>query len=396
MANLAAGGGVEAQSRFQQYNYAATSSLVLSVDSRDLDIHEPTTEPESLSRRIDPRTCGERVYRGKPPNLGKKRGLLPVVCEPVERKRPCVREESVLTLLDEGVYKPKSGATRAAYEGMLSLIQAQLGGQPLDVVCGAADEVLAVLKNVKVRDLDKREAIEQLLGPMAVISFDQLVSVGRLITDYQNGSDDDASESDVAGCGDYAFDDGVGVAVEFEDSEEEELESDHDIVCEDDMLDGDDTVTLKLDGGIGDEDLQEAKVGMPLDVRDIDAHWLQRKISEAYERHIVPEQSQKLAEEVLRLLAEGDDSEVETKLLMHLKRDKFSLIKYLLQNWLKIVWCTRLQRAEDQVTRKKIEDQMVGLGPDLVAVLEQLHASRATVKERQKNLEKCIRKRHVS
>ena len=77
--------------------------------------------------------------------------------------------------------------------------------------------------------------------------------------------------------------------------------------------------------------------------------------------------------------------------LVHLQFDKFSLIKYLLRNRLKIVWCTCLARAEDQEQRKQIEEQMMGLGPDLAAILEQLHATRATAKERQKNLEKSIR-----
>ncbi|CAI9778977.1 unnamed protein product [Fraxinus pennsylvanica] len=40
---------------------------------------------------------------------------------------------------------------------------------------------------------------------------------------------------------------------------------------------------------------------------------------------------------------------------------------------------------------KKIEEEMIGLGPDHAALLEQLHATRATAKERQKNLEKSIR-----
>ncbi|KAL0446210.1 UNVERIFIED_CONTAM: DExH-box ATP-dependent RNA helicase DExH12 [Sesamum latifolium] len=130
---------------------------------------------------------------------------------------------------------------------------------------------------------------------------------------------------------------------------------------------------------------------MSLNVQDIDAYWLQRKISQAYDQNIDPQQSQKLAEEVLKILAEGDDREVETKLLVHLQFDKFSLIKYLLQNRLKVVWCTRLARAEDQEKRKEIEEEMMGLGPDHAAILEQLHATRATAKERQKNLEKSIR-----
>ncbi|KAI3908175.1 hypothetical protein MKW98_029476 [Papaver atlanticum] len=66
--------------------------------------------------------------------------------------------------------------------------------------------------------------------------------------------------------------------------------------------------------------------------------------------------------------------------------------KYLLKNKLKIVWCTRLARAIDQQDREKIQEEMMGLGPDLASSLEQLYAARETAKERQKNMERSIRK----
>ncbi|GAB4840531.1 hypothetical protein Ancab_021299 [Ancistrocladus abbreviatus] len=93
----------------------------------------------------------------------------------------------------------------------------------------------------------------------------------------------------------------------------------------------------------------------------------------------------------------GDDREVESKLIKHLQFDKFILMKFPLRNRLKIVWYTRLARAEDQVERKRIEEEMMGLGPDLVAIPERLHATRATTKGRQKNLEKSPREeaRHL-
>ncbi|TYG51153.1 hypothetical protein ES288_D10G234200v1 [Gossypium darwinii] len=399
MAHL--GGGAEAHARFKQYEYRANSSLVLTTDSRPRDTHEPTGEPESLWGKIDPRSFGDRVYKGRPPELdeklkkSKKKKERDPLAEPVpvrQSKRRRLREESVLTVTEEGVYQPKTKETRAAYEAMLSLIQQQLGGQPLNIVSGAADEILAVLKNEGIKNPDKKKEIEKLLNPIPSQVFDQLVSIGKLITDYQDGGD---GAGGAAANGDEGLDDDVGVAVEFEENEDEEEESDLDMVQEDEE-DDDDGVengsgAMQMGGGIDDDDMHEANEGMNLNVQDIDAYWLQRKISQAYDQQIDPQQCQKLAEEVLKILAEGDDREVETKLLVHLQFDKFSLIKYLLRNRLKVVWCTRLARAEDQEERKKIEEEMMSLGPDLAAILEQLHASRATAKERQKNLEKSIR-----
>uniref|UniRef100_A0A6N2K3P8 U5 small nuclear ribonucleoprotein 200 kDa helicase n=1 Tax=Salix viminalis TaxID=40686 RepID=A0A6N2K3P8_SALVM len=333
----------------------------------------PTGEPETLWGRIDPRSFGDRAYRGRPAELDEKinkakrkkkeRDAVSEAGPTRQAKRRRLREESVLTSTEEGVYQPKTKETRAAYEAMLSVIQQQLGGQPLNIVSAAADEILAVLKNESLR---------------------------LLVTDYQDAGD--GAGASVAN-GDDALDDGVGVAVEFdEDNEDEEEDSDLDMVPEeeeeeDDVVEPGGSGAMQMGGGIDDDETGEANEGMNLNVQDIDAYWLQRKISQAYEQQIDPQQCQKLAEEVLKILAEGDDREVETKLLVHLQFDKFSLIKFLLRNRLKIV----VTRAKDQEERKQIEEEMMGLGPDLAGILEQLHATRATAKERQKNLEKSIR-----
>lgn len=51
----------------------------------------------------------------------------------------------------------------------------------------------------------------------------------------------------------------------------------------------------------------------------------------------------------------GDDRDVETQLVQLLDFDKFELIKELLKNRLKIVWCTRLQRAQGEDDKARIE-----------------------------------------
>ncbi|CAN1127789.1 DExH-box ATP-dependent RNA helicase DExH12 [Linum perenne] len=401
MANL--GGGAEAHARFKQYEYRANSSLVLTTDSRPRDTHEPTGEPESLWGKIDPKSFGDRAFRGRAPDLdeklqkSKKKKARDALAEPVpsrQAKRRRIREESVLTSTEEGVYQPKTKETRAAYEAMLNAIQRQLGGQPLNIVSAAADEILAVLKNESFKTPDKKKEIEKLLNPISVSVFEEMVSFGRLITDYQDAVDVGGA---TASNGDEALDDDVGVAVEFDDdNEDEEEESDLDMVPEDvedddDLVEGDGSGAMQMGGAIDDDDMGEENDGMNLNVQDIDAYWLQRNIAQAYEQQIDPQQCQKLAEEVLKILAETDDREVETKLLLHLDFEKFSLIKFLLRNRLKIVWCTRLTRAKDQEERNHIEEEMLKSGAELAAILQQLRATRATAKERQKNVEKSIR-----
>ncbi|KAK7243952.1 hypothetical protein RIF29_38767 [Crotalaria pallida] len=403
MAHL--GGGAEAHARFKQYEYRANSSLVLTTDSRPRDTHEPTGEPESLWGKIDPRSFGDRAFRGRPPELDEKLEKAKKKLKNKERdpssaaafaepksKRRRVQEESVLTATEDAVYQPKTKETAAAYEAMLSVIQMQIGGQEINIARGAADEILAVLKNDAVRNPDKKKEIEKLLGSISSNEFDQLVSIGKLITDYQEVGDDVPGNA-ASGDGDDALDDDVGVAVEFEENEDDDEESDLDMVQEDeededDLAEPNGAGGMQM-GGIDDEDMDEGNEGMGLNVQDIDAYWLQRKISQAFDQQLDPQHCQELAEKVLGILAEGDDREVESKLLYELAFEKFSLIKFLLRNRQKIVWCTRLARAQDQEEREAIEEEMKGT--DLEPILEQLHATRATAKERQKILERSIR-----
>lgn len=59
-----------------------------------------------------------------------------------------------------------------------------LGLQPRDILCGAADEVLAVLKNDKMKDKERRRETELLLGSLAEERYAVLVNLCKKITDY--------------------------------------------------------------------------------------------------------------------------------------------------------------------------------------------------------------------
>ncbi|XP_040370030.1 DExH-box ATP-dependent RNA helicase DExH12 [Rosa chinensis] len=382
---MAGGGGAEAHARNNQYQLRSNSSLVLlaSSDPRSRDGHVPSGEAESLRGRIDPKSFGDRVRRGRP----KRHRRDPSPPEPfASSKRRRIWEESVLTATEEDgvVYRPKTKETRAAYEAMLHVIRQLLGDQPASVVHGAADEVLAVIKGKR---FDKRKEIENLLNSVGDNVFDQIVQIGKLITDY---GDDDDDDDDIVGCGDGDFD--VGVAVDFEEDEEEEEEGVGTVV-EDEDEDEEEQRESVAGGAIvdGDDVMVECSEGVSVNVHEIDAYWVQRKIYEAYEKQIEPQQCRELAEEVVSILGEGGVRDVESRLLEKLRFDKFGLIKFLLLNRVKIVWCTRLARAGGQEERKRIEEEMLRSGPDSAAIVEELCLMRASVKERQKSKEMSIK-----
>jgi len=56
--------------------------------------------------------------------------------------------------------------------------------QPRDILCGAADEVLATLKDEHLRERDKQREISSLIGPVDDDKFALLVGLGKKITDY--------------------------------------------------------------------------------------------------------------------------------------------------------------------------------------------------------------------
>ncbi|KAM0927598.1 hypothetical protein ACQ4PT_002783 [Festuca glaucescens] len=390
----APGGGAEARARSRQYDYATNSNLVVTTGSpRPRD--DPTGEPGALRGRIRARSFGDRALQTRPPELEEKsRGRnARDAADPdlprrdAKRARRAAGEVGVLSLADEAAYEPRTKETRAANEALLGVIQQQLGGQPPDVLADAADEVLAALKSDRMRDPDRRKEIEKLINPVSDQMFDLLVSIGKLITDFHG-----ASAGAPSGDGtDMTLDDDIGVAVEFE---EDEDDSDSNFYQVQDESDEDDTVELngpramQMDGELYDDGMLNCGAGLTVDAQDIDACWLQRKISQAYQ-DIDPQRSQKLAEEILKAIAEGDDRDVENRLVMLLNYEKFDLIKLLLHNRLQIVWCTSLARAEDEEQRKKIAEEMMSK-PRLATILEQLHATRASAKERQVNLERSI------
>lgn len=130
------------------------------------------------------------------------------------------------TVLSEGVdemvgivYRPKTQETRQTYEVLLSFIQEALGDQPRDILCGAADEVLAVLKNDRLKEKEKKKETELLLGLLAEERFALLVNLGKKITDF--GSDEKSSK---ATTNDENIDETYGINVQFEESSEEDDE----------------------------------------------------------------------------------------------------------------------------------------------------------------------------
>jgi pre-mRNA-splicing helicase BRR2 len=200
--------------RFRQYEYRANSNLVLTTDQHRPRNDEPTGEPESLKERLGSTRFGDRVHFSKPEmaEAGKKR-------RPskggVSAKRAKNGSETVLGLAEDiDSYHPRSKETRRAYEDLISFIAQHLGDQPHDILRGAADEVIACLKDDALSEPERKRDVESLVNAVSSEGFATLVQVGKRITDYALDY----------GAGNEKLDDELGVAVVFDEEDEDESE----------------------------------------------------------------------------------------------------------------------------------------------------------------------------
>eukprot|EP00966_Prymnesium_polylepis_P004316 98837-Prymnesium_polylepis.1 len=199
--------------RYRQYEYRANSNLVLTTDQHRPRTDEPSGEPESLKDHLDGTTFGDRVHYGKPDTAGgsQKRKAARSATS-VKKGRKQDQEDNVLGLAEDlDSYRPRSKETRGAYEDLLSLIANNLGDQPHDILRGAADEVLACLKNDSLTDPERKREVEKLINSVSGESFAKLVSMGKRITDYMVED----------GAGNEKLDDELGVAVVFDEEDEQ-------------------------------------------------------------------------------------------------------------------------------------------------------------------------------
>lgn len=382
-----------------QYKYSAMSNLVLQADRRFVTrrTDEATGDPESLAGRLSIKDMGGRVARDLAPKQKKQTGM-PVVergglqeggdvllREQRKRKANASQATGLIGANDaliEGItYRPRTGATRDTFNIILTSVASSLGDVPHEVIRSAADAVLEYLKDDDLKDLDKKKEIDDILGvTLNPKQFNELVNLGKKITDYDAQDDEDAASDDEDG--DAEIDERQGVAVTFDDEDEDAVADEvHEVLSESEVGDADeaddpdsavadepgiDEEVLADPDGSGSRQENDKKHLVP--ARDIDAFWLQRQIGTLYpDAH---EQTDKTKAALRILSGEPDEAEGEEKSLREIENDLMELFDFehhalvhkLVGNREKVYWLTKLARAEAAEERANLEREIASEG----------------------------------
>ena len=312
---------------------------------------------------------GSRVRREAPKDLDKKKSKAKLTsAEEVERSIRRAQEKSTARfgaadVLEsvaemEGLrYRPRTTETREVYELLLGLVHHTLGDQTQEVVRSATDAVLESLKSEDLKEFDKRKEVESVLGAFQEETWNQLVNLGKKVTDYGD------EEEQAAGDDRERAVDGEGVAVLFEDDEDEDDEEQEFEVKgrdsedeSDDEEEGEDEEEEGSEAGDAAEEPDDALVlgretkrkktdSDRLSPRDVDGFWLQRLISASYPD---PVQSADFTTKALEFLgSEAELRDLENALAEMFGYENFDLVATLTKNREVIVWCTKLARSND-------------------------------------------------
>eukprot|EP00871_Galdieria_phlegrea_P002639 jgi/Galph1/3376/GphlegSOOS_G2035.1 len=388
-------------SRLKQYDYAANANLVLAqTERRRRDPSEPTGEVEPLKVSELKGRMGDKVSRSRPPELEERLERLQKNKKKqtggIFASRKSKRESKNLTGdyrdviaaandLELGVYRPTTSQTRIAYEHLLNFISKCLGDQPQDVLHSAANELLAILKDQTGTETQKKNQVSSLLGELSDESFTELYSLSRAITDY--GTEEEKLEAE-EGPVNQTMDEDLGVAVVFDDEENENGSDLDELVVQDDEEEeneeeGEEAVVetaleaAEINNSRGEKEWSRSKYY--LHAHEIDGYWLQRTLGKYYTD---VDKSRQVSEHAFRLLADEntDSRECENQLVLVLDFDKFELIKKLLINRWKIVYCTKLALASSAEEREEMEQKMKQ-DASLMNILAELHGEDTSVEE---------------
>ena len=337
------------------YSYVANANLVLPQNRREAgprrDKDAPAFEVESLYGKIDVAAMGSRVARDKVPYAVSGKGDKRMAGRAGSKSSVSSGVSSVDKLLKKNefaglLYRPKSAAAMAIYELLVGFVNTHfLPEVPQEILRAGTDDILAVMKDALKSEADKKAELQSMLALKAIDQdvYGQLVGLARKIVDYEDkeGTEDSTGlEAELA------------ELVEHDDEDDADNEEPATEVVEEDE-EGSDEEEIPTVVNLTEERVFEGTSVTSekywLDVRDVDAHWIQRQLSTYYKdsteclslsKQVFEVLEQSLAFESSGLSTSQDQvfRFLENHLGLLLDFDKFELIKNFIVNRKKIVF----------------------------------------------------------
>ncbi|ANB15899.1 Brr2p [Sugiyamaella lignohabitans] len=335
------------------------SNIVTSVDRRFVQRDVSTArEAESLKGKISVADMGSNIARSQPPSSSLSKQAV-VNDRPQKKlsKRPTRFNDDDI----EGdlTYVANTPVAREVLDLIMSWVQSYLEDVSHETIRSAADAILVAVKDQALKDSEKKKEVEDIVGPVTNEHFSQLESLCRRMPDIEE------NESP----GKTGADDEIGVAVTFEgDDDDEGIDG---LTDEEDEEDIDDEPSLQapvetsqtleneseiIKGTSTSENSKEAT----LPAHELDAYWLQRRLSPIFtDAHLLQEKTAQVFEILASPMSLG---QAENEIMELFDFDHFDLAKFLCLNRSKIVWLTRFNRAETGIQRDAILSDMVSAG----------------------------------
>jgi pre-mRNA-splicing helicase BRR2 len=270
-----------------------------------------------------------------------------------------------------------------------------MGDIPPEVLTGAASDILETLKDDTKKDFDrKREVEDVMMTKLSSEIFAKLVNLGKRITDFrpEDAAGVTLDDGSTVAQREQGLDEEYGVAVVFDDDNEDEEGSEDEYEVKEDVDEDDEnespetmedegiTALQKVDGEVEDEEQIDddgdlttvitpptlptagkrkdtsATAIVAINPHEVDAFWLQRQVASVYnDAHTVQLKTQS----ALEVMASSRNArDLENELMGLFDYDKFDLVKLLTRNRDTIVWCTKLAKAATPDDRHAIEEEM--------------------------------------
>lgn len=313
---------------------------------------------------------GSRVTRSKAPEDLKDSKLKDSVSSGASERKPKKRSQGHASLISgndiEGLtYFPQTPETRQVFDLVMSQVQSLLGDASHDIVRSAADDIVVTIKNDTAKDFDKKRDVEESLGvKVSNETYNQLTNLCRKLTDYDYNTEIKPESVD------NKVDDDLGVAVTFDGSDDDGIEED----SEDDQGDGHDSDT-PMEGDnessslVKDEyetmevDNQDDDKAHAIPARDIDAFWIQRKLAPIFTESPVAQEKASAIYDILS--SDVSLGQAENEIMEIFDFDHLEIVQVLCKNRSKIIWLTRLAKADSEIEKESVRKEIINRGYEL-------------------------------